>query len=164
VEIHFNFVRRFGKKYPNWPHWRVIREVEKYVASWKGRIVSGHMAGGAIDLRLVDKYGRKIPMKSRKLTYQENAMPVQKKLPSYIQKNRQILFEAMQRAGFSNCHNEYWHWSYGDYYWAIRTKNPVAIYGPARDRCDLLYKDKSCLCGAKKSDGTLIKYKKCCSR
>ena len=46
-----------------------IKEAEKYVAPFEGRRVSGHMAGAAVDLRLW-KNGRKIPMKSYKLTYQ----------------------------------------------------------------------------------------------
>jgi len=77
------------------------------VAPWKGIDASGHMTGGALDLRLIDKKGRKIPMKCRKLTYQQNALPNPKLLPTYIRNNRKILFSAMEKAGFSNCSNEY---------------------------------------------------------
>jgi D-alanyl-D-alanine dipeptidase len=155
AEIYFSFIRRFEKKYPKWSRQRIIREVEKYVAPWKGSGASGHMTGGAIDLRLVDRRGHKIPMKSRRLSYQENAFPVQKKLPGYIQRNREILFKAMRKAGFSNCHNEYWHWSYGDYYWAKRNNKPFAIYGAVQDHRGL-YKNKLCPCESGK------KYAKCC--
>jgi len=127
-EIFSKFVKRFTKKYPAWPKSKIIKEVEKYVAPFEGRYASGHMTGGAIDLRLW-KNGRKIPMKSSKLSYQENSKPFQPKLPFYIQRNRQIMFNALKKAGFSNCSNEYWHWSYGDVWWAKRNKKKIAIYG-----------------------------------
>ena len=154
AKIYFRFIKTFSKHYPNWSQKKVIREIEKYVAPWKGRGVSGHMTGGAIDLRLIDRSGRKIPMKSRKLSYQENALSAQKKLPSHIRKNRQILFTAMRKAGFSNYPKEYWHWSYGDYYWAKRNNKAAAFYCPVEDTRHL-YKNESCPCGSGK------KYNKC---
>lgn len=163
TEIYFNFIRRFKKKHPKWSRQRIIQEVEKYVAPWKGSGASGHMTGGAVDLRLVDRRGHKIPMKNRRLGYQENALSIQKKLPGYIQKNREILFEAMRKAGFSNYPKEYWHWSYGDYYWAKRNSKPFAIYGPVGDHRNL-YENKPCSCGAQYPDGRLKKYKQCCGK
>jgi len=154
TEIYFNFIRRFEKRYPKWTRKKIILEVEKYVAPWRGSGASGHMSGGAVDLRLVDKNGHKIPMKSRRLSYQENALSVQEKLPGYIKKNREILFEAMRKAGFSNYPKEYWHWSYGDYYWARRNKKPLAIYGAVCDHRNF-YDSKPCPCGSGN------KYKKC---
>ncbi|MBI3671774.1 hypothetical protein HY249_03200, partial [Candidatus Azambacteria bacterium] len=71
-EIFHQFVSRFSEKYPNWPKKRVVREVKKYVAPHDGKYVSGHMTGGAVDLRLL-KHGRRVPMRSSKLSYQENA-------------------------------------------------------------------------------------------
>lgn len=120
-KIFQGFVKRFS-----------IKEAKKYVAPFEGKYVSGHMTGGAVDLRIW-KNGRKIPMKSSKLTYQENAKSFQPKLPLYIQKNRQIMFNALQKVGLSNYPKEYWHWSYGDIWWAKRNppaggKN-IAIYG-----------------------------------
>ena len=35
----------------------------------------------------------------------------------------------MTEAGFSNCYDEWWHWSYGDAGWARRLCLPHAIYG-----------------------------------
>ncbi len=40
-----------------------------------------------------------------------------------------ILVEAMLGAGFSNCRDEFWHYSYGDAAWAVRTGAPYCIYG-----------------------------------
>lgn len=122
------FIKRFTKKYPNWPKAKIIKEVEKYVAPSDGKYASGHMTGGAVDLRLWSN-GRKVPMKSSKLTYRENARSFQPKLPKHIQKNREIMFAALKMAGLSNYPKEYWHWSYGDVWWAKRNKKKTAIYG-----------------------------------
>lgn len=127
-EIFQWFIKRLSKKHPSWSKSKIIKEVERYVAPSEGKYASGHMTGGAIDLRLW-KNGRKIPMKSLKLSYQENAKSHQPKLPAYIQKNRQIMFRALKRAGLSNYPKEYWHWCYGDIWWAKRNKKKIAIYG-----------------------------------
>ena len=127
-EIRKSFIAGFTKKYPEWSERMVSNEVDKYVAPFSGKYASGHMAGAAVDLRLA-KNGRKIPMKSSRLTYQENAQSHQPKLPRYIKKNRQIMFDALSKAGLSNFPKEYWHWSYGDVQWAKRNSKETAIYG-----------------------------------
>lgn len=127
-EITKWFIKRFSDKYPGWSKNKIIKEVEKYVAPSNGKYASGHMTGGAVDLRLL-KNGKKVPMKSSKLTYQENAKSFQSKLPQYIQKNRNVMFAALKKAGLSNYSKEYWHWSYGDIWWAKRNKKKTAIYG-----------------------------------
>lgn len=127
-EIHKSFMIRFTKKYPKWSEKQVLNEVNKYVAPFSGKYASGHMTGAAVDLRLA-KNGRKVPMKSSGLTYQENAQSHQPKLPRHIKKNRKIMFDALSRAGLSNFPKEYWHWSYGDIWWAKRNSKNTAIYG-----------------------------------
>ena len=127
-EIAKMFIKRFVEKHPNWSRTKIVKEVEKYVAPPDGKYASGHMTGGAVDLRLWSK-GRKIPMKSSKLTYQENAKSFQPKLSKYIQRNREIMFSVLGKTGLSNYPKEYWHWSYGDIWWAKRNKKKTAIYG-----------------------------------
>jgi D-alanyl-D-alanine dipeptidase len=39
------------------------------------------------------------------------------------------LIENLEKAGFVNYPAEWWHWSHGDRYWAVVTKNNFAIYG-----------------------------------
>lgn len=127
--IHENFYHKFKKENPKWSDQQIKSEIEKFVAPYEGENVSGHMTGAAVDLRLYQN-GRKMPMKSAKLSYQENALSSQPKLPKYIQTNRQIMFEALSKAGLSNFPKEYWHWSYGDYWWAKRNNKKNFIYGP----------------------------------
>jgi D-alanyl-D-alanine dipeptidase len=42
-----------------------------------------------------------------------------------------MLVTAMLSVGFSNCRDEYWHYSYGDAGWAVRLDQPECIYGLA---------------------------------
>ncbi len=149
AEIYFNFIKRFQKMHPKWTKERVIKEVEEYVADWKGVASLGHMSGGAVDIRLVDRHKHKIPMKKRGLSYQQNALSDQKLLPTYMRKNRQIMFSALRSAGLSNYPKEYWHWSYGDYQWARRNGKKTALYGAIPD-VKGLYSKKMCPCGQTK--------------
>lgn len=145
VQIYYSFISRFKRHNPNWSDRRVIEEVNKYVADWSGEGASGHMTGGAVDLRLIDKKGRRVPMRSKKLSYQENALPLCKKLPPTLKKNREIFFTAMEKADFTACHNEFWHWSYGDYRWARIEGKKQAMYGVIDKN---FYDREPCPCGS----------------
>ena len=129
AEIVKDFEQYFCRKHPNWNKEKVQKELKKFVAPFRGIKVSGHMTGGAVDLRLI-KDGRRIPMRSKKLAYQENALSHQPLLTEHLQRNRQIMFDALEKAGLSNYHREFWHWSYGDYQWAKRNKKEKYFYGP----------------------------------
>ena len=43
--------------------------------------------------------------------------------------NRTVMAKALG-VGLVNYPTEWWHWSYGDRYWATATGAPAAIYGP----------------------------------
>src|SRR5438034_8458022 len=43
--------------------------------------------------------------------------------------NRMQMVEAMLSAGYSNCRDEYWHYSYGDSAWAVRVGETECPYG-----------------------------------
>ena len=43
-------------------------------------------------------------------------------------KNRLLLYKVMTEAGFASAETEWWHYSYGDRYWALEYKQPNAIY------------------------------------
>ncbi|GAA3483609.1 hypothetical protein GCM10018966_081410 [Streptomyces yanii] len=44
--------------------------------------------------------------------------------------HRDILGTALTAAGLVNYPTEWWHWSYGDRYWALQTGAAVARFGP----------------------------------
>ncbi|HET9171990.1 MAG TPA: M15 family metallopeptidase [Actinospica sp.] len=97
-----------------------------------------HTAGAAIDLTLGDEAGRELDMGTIL-----DATPEQSEgrcytdapgLPKQAAENRAILVEAMHSAGFVNYPTEWWHFSYGDRYWALMSHRPQAVYGPVEYR------------------------------
>ncbi len=94
-----------------------------------------HVSGGAVDVTLYGADGTELdmgsalnatPEESRGACYTEAAG-----LTKSARHNRGLLVEALSRAGFVNYPTEWWHWSYGDRYWALRTGAKFACYGPA---------------------------------
>jgi D-alanyl-D-alanine dipeptidase len=51
-------------------------------------------------------------------------------LSPQVRANRALLAQVLGRAGLVNYPSEWWHWSYGDRYWALLTGAPAALYGP----------------------------------
>ena len=98
----------------------------------------GHMTGGAVDVSLADDKGEKIPLEVDKkvIPGDEQSFTFCPKLPADIKEKRKILYDALINVGFYNYSREYWHYFFGDAYWAVRRKTKKAIYGIARD--DLL--------------------------
>ncbi|MEV6266614.1 M15 family metallopeptidase [Kribbella sp. NPDC051936] len=45
--------------------------------------------------------------------------------------NRSLLADVLTASGLVNYSSEWWHWSFGDRYWAFVEDRPNALYGPA---------------------------------
>ncbi len=84
--------------------------VEGYVANpAKG---SNHNRGAAVDLTLVDKKGRELPMPTAYDEFSEQAhRDYMQAKPEEI-KNRQILQNAMEKEGFIGLKTEWWHFDF----------------------------------------------------
>ena len=94
--------------------------------------VAGHPTGGAVDVSLIDDKGNELDLGCK---YDEDEEASQGRCFSFaenitdlVRKNRLLLFSCMNRAGFVNYPYEWWHWSYGDKYWAAVTEASHAIY------------------------------------
>ncbi|WP_348789967.1 M15 family metallopeptidase [Leifsonia sp. NPDC080035] len=96
--------------------------------------VAPHVAGAAVDLTLVDADGHE-----RDLGTAIDATPEQSDGACYFDAtgigeaaaaNRALLARTLGAAGFVNYPTEWWHWSYGDRYWALSVGAPAALYGP----------------------------------
>ena len=100
--------------------------------------VAPHVAGAAVDLTLVDARGEELDMGTPiDATPEESdsacyfAAP---EISTSARANRALLAEVLEAAGLVNYPTEWWHWSYGDRYWALVTGAPNARYGPVDDR------------------------------
>ncbi|WP_317447004.1 M15 family metallopeptidase [Streptomyces collinus] len=116
---------------PDWSPARVRAAASRYVSPPE---IAPHSAGAAVDLTLVGADGRELDMGTR-----VNASPEESDGACYTdaaglspraRANRRTLGAALTAAGLVNYPTEWWHWSYGDRYWALATGAGSALYGP----------------------------------
>jgi zinc D-Ala-D-Ala dipeptidase len=112
-----------------------MAESSKYVAPPN---VAPHPTGGAVDLTLIDSNGIEldlgtpydaIPQETDNATFFDAT-----NISVQAMQNRQILAHALQSVGFVNYFTEWWHWSYGDRYWAVMTNADQALYHPVSEQ------------------------------
>jgi D-alanyl-D-alanine dipeptidase len=116
---------------PSWSAERVRTQASRSLSPPE---IGPHVAGAAIDLTLCTLDGAELDMGTA-----VNASPEESDLACYTdavaisaraRRNRQTLRAALASAGLVNYPTEWWHWSYGDRYWARATGAAQAIYGP----------------------------------
>ncbi|MFD8324847.1 M15 family metallopeptidase [Streptomyces lydicus] len=95
--------------------------------------IAPHSAGSAVDVTLVTTDGGHVDMGTP-----INASPEESDGACYTsapglspaaRANRRVLSAALTAAGLVNYPTEWWHWSYGDRYWALATGADHALYG-----------------------------------
>ncbi len=114
-------------------------ELERLTSRFVAPIeVAPHVAGAAVDLTLVDANGDELDLGTPiDATPEESADACYFASPDIsatARAHRAVLAEALVAAGLVNYPTEWWHWSYGDRYWALVTGAPTACYGPVDDR------------------------------
>lgn len=106
------------------------RTVCRWVAPTDQKAPPGHCTGAAVDVFLVDDDNESLDVNSPFDRFQ--AAPTYAiGLTETAQKNRNILIEAMLGVGFSNCRDEWWHYSWGDAGYAVRMGQTECCYGLA---------------------------------
>ena len=104
------------------------RTVCRWVAPTDQKAPPGHCTGAAVDVWLVDDTNEPIDVASPYDRWQA-APTFTLGLSEEAYRNRRLLLDAMLAQGFSNCRDEWWHYSFGDAGWAVRTGNTECIYG-----------------------------------
>ena len=96
--------------------------------------VAPHVSGGAVDLTLCTEAGVELPLGTAvNATPEEsdNACRTQaSNIDATARAHREVMCRALASAGFVNYPTEWWHWSYGDRYWALLSGRRAARYGP----------------------------------
>jgi D-alanyl-D-alanine dipeptidase len=96
--------------------------------------VAPHVAGAAVDLTLVDACGEELDLGTP-----IDATPEQSDGRCYFaadgigadaRAHRLLLARVLGDVGLVNYPTEWWHWSFGDRYWALTTGADHALYGP----------------------------------
>lgn len=117
--------------FPTRDHAALRRTVCRWVAPTDQKAPPGHCTGAAVDVWLVDDAGEFIDVSSPYDRW-EAASTFALGLSEAAQRNRMLLVEAMLAVGFSNCRDEWWHYSYGDAGWAVRLGHEECFYGLVR--------------------------------
>ncbi|MDP3561362.1 MAG: M15 family metallopeptidase [Legionellaceae bacterium] len=126
------------KRHPDWSPHQLFTETTKLVSPVvnpdHSHNIPPHSTGGAIDLYLINDDGKPIDMGIHPKDWMQDAdgalsLSASEQISSVAKKNRQIMKDVLSAIGFVNYPTEYWHWSYGDRYWAYVKQQPHAIYG-----------------------------------
>ena len=108
------------------PREKAEEEASLYVSN--PDIYSPHVTGGAIDIGLIELSTMALVDVGNKFTHDDTAQTHYQNLTSYQNRNRKLIIDLMTSVGFVNYPYEWWHWSYGDKYWAMTKKESRAIY------------------------------------
>jgi zinc D-Ala-D-Ala dipeptidase len=117
---------------PDWPEDHLRTQTSRSLSPPE---IGPHVAGAAVDLTLCMASGNELdlgtpvdasPEESDGACYTDAP-----NISAEARHNRRVLAAALSTAGLVNYPTEWWHWSYGDRYWALMTGAPAACYGPA---------------------------------
>jgi D-alanyl-D-alanine dipeptidase len=118
--------------HPDWSEDRLFVETSKFASPVE---VAPHSTGGAIDLTLCTDEGIELDMGTCiDATPEASAnacFTAATTIPERARHNRRTLARALAGAGLVNYPTEWWHWSFGDRYWAYATGAGRSHYGPA---------------------------------
>lgn len=140
--LYDNYWDELKVEHPDWSDEQLHAAVQIFVAppSRDPSLPAPHNTGGAVDLTLVDEYGRDIPMgtafdefniKSYTDHFKNNSNGISQTGESAMpfHRNRMLLKRSLGEVGFRNYHEEWWHFSFGDQNWARQAEAEFAIYG-----------------------------------
>ena len=93
-----------------------------------------HTSGAAVDVVLTDDSGSLVdlgcPINASPEASGGRCYTDHPDVTGEVLTRRHALVEAMTGSGMVNYPTEWWHWSYGDRYWAMVSEAPAAIYRP----------------------------------
>jgi len=123
--IFENIKQELIQEYLTWTNKQIEKEMDNRVSPPD---VGPHCCGGAIDITIIDSSGKQLNMGTKFSEFGEKTFTDSMLVSVDVKRNRALLKEVMEKAGFVNFPAEWWHWSYGDREWAYHQKNKIAIY------------------------------------
>jgi D-alanyl-D-alanine dipeptidase len=90
-----------------------------------------HTTGGAIDLTIISPDGKELDMGTAfdEFTDKAHTAYFEGTKEKEIIYNRRMLYNSMIKAGFTNLPTEWWHYDYGDKFWAYYNKTRTLYTG-----------------------------------
>lgn len=131
--------QRVCQMYPHWDYHQRFTETTRLVSpveNLDGTLNTPvHNTGAAVDVEILDADNQLVDMgmtaKDWTVVDPDLCLTHYENLSQEVKHHRQILLTVMESHGFINYPTEWWHFSYGDRYWAYHTKASQAIYGSA---------------------------------
>jgi D-alanyl-D-alanine dipeptidase len=128
---------KISQIFPSWSYEEKFHETTRLVSpvtNLDGSInVPPHNTGAAIDIEIITESGELLDMGMTAHDWSkvnsELCMTHSKIISKEAQNNRKLLLTILEQQGFINYPNEWWHFSYGDRYWAYYQSDKQAIYG-----------------------------------
>lgn len=128
----FDFMwRNASEAFPERSYASLRRTVCRLCAPTDQKAPPGHCTGAAVDVWLINDEGEPYDVTSP-YSWIDSTPTYVFGLTPEAQVNRMIVVDTMLAAGFSNCRDEWWHYSWGDAAWAVRTGETTCPYGTAR--------------------------------
>lgn len=128
-QLIYEYMWKCGEEaFPNLTYAQMRRRINRWVAPFDQKAPPGHCTGAALDVILTTEDGTEVDVYSP-FTRFKAAPTFSYGLDPEPARHRMMLYEAMTGAGFSNCRDEWWHYSYGDAGWAVRLELPTCFYG-----------------------------------
>ncbi len=117
--------------HPGWSDAELHRAASRYISPPE---VAPHTAGAAVDLTLATAEGAELDLGTAVNATPEGSggrcYTASPDVDPAARGNRRVLVAALSAVGLVNYPTEWWHWSFGDRYWAAVTGAPAACYGP----------------------------------
>ncbi|GAA5197270.1 M15 family metallopeptidase [Rugosimonospora acidiphila] len=127
----FGYRDGLRERYQDWGAQRLHVEASKFVAPPD---LAPHGTGGAVDLTLCTEDRVELDMGTRVNDSPEASLnacyTAARNIPAAARLNRAMLWKALTEVGLVNYPTEWWHWSYGERYWALSSGVPNTLYGP----------------------------------
>jgi D-alanyl-D-alanine dipeptidase len=111
------------------------RLANRFFAPYDQKAPPGHSTGAAVDVWLLDERREPIELNGPGQRFR-SAPTFSARLPKLVREMRLLLHDAMADAGFTNCRDEWWHYSFGDAGWAVRAGESTCVYGAIRPHVD----------------------------
>lgn len=131
--------KRVIARYPNENYEKHFHETTRLVSPVTNldgsSNIPSHNTGAAIDIEIITQKGELVDMgmaiKDWSRVAPEICVTDSDLINEIAKKNRKLLLEIMSAHGFVNYPTEWWHFSYGDRYWAYHQPIKQAIFGSA---------------------------------
>lgn len=121
--------RELAEKHPEWSNATLNRQTNRLSAPPDDKCPPPHLTGGAVDLSLVRMPSHEMLDMTSPHERPEASAPADfTDLTDTAKANRKLLRDTLTATGLTVYAGEWWHYSYGDSGWALRTGAPVALY------------------------------------